>query len=110
MQHILNIAFDFDDEKAKKTAERAVESELDKIIRDIVTEKIAPTEVSFYSKETGKRDWSSFYYRVDNIFRDFLEENKYDIINVAAAKLVKSVQSSKAWKEKVEEAVSKESQ
>lgn len=98
MQHIVNIAFDFDDEKAKLAAEKAVESELASVIRDIVTDKIAPMETGFYGRK--ERNWEKFTGRVDDAINTFMAENKDTILDYAADKLAKSLRNTKAWKEK----------
>ena len=105
MQHIVNIAFDFDDQKAKAAAEKAVEGELDKIIKDIILDKIAPYKTKYYTinRATSERDWSGFREKIDQAVDGFLNENKGLIIDEAANKLVERLSRSKAWKEKTME-------
>lgn len=103
MQHIVNIAFDFDDEKASKAAEKAVENEMDKIIKGIVLDKIAPEKSTFYGRK--ERDWDWFNHSVDNVINNIISEHKEEIIERAAEKLAESYKRTKAWKEKVEEVI-----
>lgn len=100
MQHIVNLAFDFDDEAVKKKAEYTVENELGKIIEHIVIDRVAPPITSGI---TGSkvRDWKNVENMVDKAIAVFIAENKDIIIDKAADKITKSVRSSKAWKEKM---------
>ena len=103
MQHIVNIAFDFDDDKVKAIAEKAVENEMDSIIKNIVLDKIAPQETYLFGKKG--RDWDTFdniiYNRIDCI----LGEHKDKIIELASTKLVESVKRTKVWKEKYKDII-----
>lgn len=98
MEHILNIAFDFDDEKVRKTAERAVENEMDRIIQKIVTDEIAPMDSGWYGEP--KHNWNKLWNHIDHSIDRILTENRDEIIEKAADKLVRSVRASKAWKTK----------
>lgn len=103
MQHIVNIAFDFDDEKVKNVAENKVENEMSSIIKQIVTERIAPLERQFgmYRGEPV-HNWDKFDRRVNGIIREFMETNKEEIIERAANKLAESYKRTKAWKEQAQ--------
>lgn len=101
MEHILNIAFNFDDEKVKKTAETAVENEMQTIIKDIVTDHIAPMSSGWYGKQ--ERDWSHMWNVVERVIEKIIADNREEIIEKASDKLVKSARSTKAWKEKFTE-------
>lgn len=101
-QHIVNIAFDFDDEKIRQTAENTIDNEMHNIVKNIVLDKIAPFGNSWYSNKK-ERDWSRFNAKVDDQIRDFINENKDEIIERAASKVAESIKRTKAWKEKVEE-------
>lgn len=103
MQHIVNIAFDFDDEKVKKVAENKVENEMSSIIKQIVTEQIAPLERQFGMYREGPvHNWNKFDRRVDGIIREFMETNKEEIMDRAATKLAESYKRTKAWKEQAQ--------
>lgn len=105
MQHVVNIAFDFDDEKVRETARQAVENELDKIIKDIILDYIAPMKRDYLTRKY-ERDWSGFRERVERITRQALiEEHKNGIIELASSKLCESYKRTKAWKEKTDAAI-----
>lgn len=101
MEHILNIAFDFDDEIVRNRAKTAVENEMQTIIKDIVTDKIAPMSSGWYGRQ--ERDWRNLWDKVDSAINEMLVEHREEIIEKAADKLVKSAKSTKAWKEKFAE-------
>lgn len=101
MQHIINIAFDFDDEKVKAIAENTVAKELDSIIKEIVVERIAPKERNVWGNGMG-HDLAAFDKRTREIIEKFLADNKDEILDRAATKLSESFKRTKAWKEKAE--------
>lgn len=105
MQHIVNIAFDFDDEKVKAIAENTVSHELDSIIKGIVLNHIAPTKRNIWGNGMS-HDWEEFDKRTREIVEEFLEANKDEILDRAATKLYESYKRTKAWKEKAEETLS----
>ena len=106
MEHILNIAFNFDDDKVRKVAENAVENEMNSIIKGIVTDKIAPMSSGWYPNK--ERDWSRLWDGVDRAIGDMLADHREEIIELAADKLVKSARSTKAWRSKFSEIVENE--
>lgn len=98
MEHILNIAFDFDDDRVRQVAETAVNNDMKKIIYDIVTDEIAPMTSGWYGRQ--ERDWSNMWNKVDSAIDKIIADNREEIIEKAAEKLVKSARSTKAWKAK----------
>ena len=105
MQHIINIAFDFDDDKVRQVAERKVANEMDDVIKGIVLDRIAPVVKSFYGG--GSRGWDNFDSRVDDIIIKYLNEHKEEIIDNASKKLMQRLANSKAWKDKYEDILGK---
>ena len=102
MQHILNIAFDFDDDKVRQLAEKNVENNMDAIIKNIIIDQIAPLKYSYYgNKET--RDWDTFGNRINDGIKQFADEHKDEIIDKAAWLLCESYKRTKAWKDKAGE-------
>ena len=99
MTHIVNVAFDFDDEKVKSVAESTVENEMGKIVKDIVLDRIAPMEKTWYMGRL-ERNWEKFDNRVSDITKDFLDAERERIIELAATKLADSVKRTKVWKER----------
>lgn len=104
MQHIVEIAFDFDDGKAQKAAERAVENELDKIIYDIVMDRLAPKERQVWSGKVS-RNWERFDDKIRVTLDNWMETNKDTIIERAADKVADHVKRTKAWREKYTEII-----
>lgn len=98
MQHIVNVAFDFDDEKVRETAEKAVDQDLQKIVKEIVLDKVAPMDSGWYG--APRRNWDKLNKLLDAELRALLEEHREAIIEHAASKLVENIRKSKAWKEK----------
>ena len=105
MQHILNIAFDFDDEKVKSIAEAKIESEMDSIITKIVTDHIAPMEKAIHYPVVERRSWTSFDRKTETIVKEFLESNRDEIIERAVYKLVDSYKRTRVWKDKARNAL-----
>lgn len=104
MQHIVEIAFDFDDGKAQKAAENAVENELDKIINNIIMDHLAPKGKEVWSGKVV-RNWERFDNMTRNIVADWMETNKDTIIERAADKVADHVKRTKAWREKYSEII-----
>ena len=104
MQHILNIAFDFDDEKVKKIAENALEKDLDNIIRTIILDEIAPYKPNYFEKK-GERDWTPIRNKVVDGLDKILYEHKEEIIDIASTKLADSVKRTKVWRERYQEVI-----
>jgi hypothetical protein len=102
MEHIINLAFELDDDSIRKTAENSVQKEAEKIIKEIFLDQIAPygSTCFRYSGCTRERDWSAFDERIEKVAMEFFEGKKDEIINLAAEKLVDSLRRTKAWKEK----------
>lgn len=91
MQHIINVAFDFDDTTVKKyIEERAINDVRDRIWN--LTQKHMPQ---------GYREWDSF---VREPVSDFLEKHADEVIDIAAIMVAKRVESRKAWKEALADA------
>ena len=111
MEHILNIAFNFDDEKITKTAEETITNHIDDIVESIILDKIAPYKTNYcgyaWNLETKKeRDYTDLYDRIDDRIDLILESHKEEIIDRAATKLVESYRRTKVWKEKAGEIIS----
>lgn len=102
MQHILNIAFDFDDDAIKKKVEKSIETDINNIIDTIIKDQIAPFDTLWYGAEK-KRDWSAFNSRIDRLITSFLDEHREEVIERASDKLADSLKRTKAWKEKYSE-------
>lgn len=109
MQHVVNIAFDFDDEKVTKIAEAAIENDINSIIDKIISDHLAP-ERTFHrwGEDIRTRDWNRLSTKVDERIDVLLERYKDEIIEVASDKLVESYKRTKAWKDRAQEKLDKE--
>lgn len=101
MQHVINIAFDFDDDKIRKIAEEKVAWDMDDIIMKAVLDVTAPLT----KKGIGviERDYTYVYSRLDAMIAKFIAEYKDEILERAALKLVDNVKKTKVWREKYRE-------
>jgi hypothetical protein len=107
MQHVVNIAFDFDDEKVTKIAEAAIENDINSIIEKIIKDYLAPEHYTYWDNKTT-RSWEGLSKKIDARIDAMLNEHKDEIIEMASDKLVMSYQRTKAWKEKVNQKLDKE--
>lgn len=109
MQHVINIAFDFDDEKVTKIAENAIENDINSIIEKIILDYLAPEHTYYMGWSTKtERSWEKLKNKIDARIDVMLNEHKDEIIEMASDKLVRSYQRTKAWKEKVNQKLDKE--
>lgn len=99
MQHVLNIAFDFDDERVKTIAENAIQNDIDDIVRNTVLDLIAPEEYSYYSR-SKERNYKFLWQKIENRIDVVLKDHEEEIIERAAKQLYESVKRTKAWKER----------
>lgn len=106
MQHIINIAFDFDDDKIRSIAEGKCKTAMDEIIKEIVLDRMAPNEYNFYSRK-NERNWEHLYSMVHSHIDSFIEEHKEEILERAAGKIADSLKRTKAWKERYTEEIQK---
>lgn len=96
MQHIVQIAFDFDDEKVTKSIEKNVESE---VIKNITGEVKREFIEKRYGNESGLKDV------VAAVVKEVIEEKKNDIVKMASQMLCDKLFRTKAVKEAALEAV-----
>ena len=109
MQHIINIAFDFDDNKVKEIAENAIDNDINAIIEKIIIDYLAPEQTYYRGWEKKiERSWEELSNKIDDRIDAMLNEHKDEIIEMASDKLVRSYQRTKAWKEKVNQKLDKE--
>lgn len=96
MQHIVQIAFDFDDEKVTKSIEKNVESE---VIKNITGEVKREFIEKRYGSESGLKDV------VTSVVKEVIEERKDEIVKMASQMLCDKLFRTKAVKEAALEAV-----
>ena len=107
MQHVVNIAFDFDDEKVTKIAEAAIENDINSIIEKIIKDYLAPEHYTYWDNKTT-RSWEGLSKKIDARIDAMLDKHKDEIIEMASDKLVESYRRTKAWKDKVNQKLDKE--
>lgn len=95
MQHILNIAFDFDDNAIKEKVERDAFNEVVKKLREDVNKSLLG--------EYWNRD-ATYNLRqlVSNKVDDIIREHKEDIIKAAAMEVANSIRRTKKCREVIE--------
>lgn len=96
MQHIVHIAFDFDDEKITRSIETNVEKE---VIKNITGEIKREFIERRYGNESGLKDV------VTSVVKDVIETNKDNIVKMASQMLCDKLFRTKAVKEAALEAV-----
>jgi hypothetical protein len=101
MEHIVTIAFDFDDKAVSDKIEAsAAKIVIDKIVHDVEGRIFSKSGWGGGKIDPQKDPLSSF---TERIVRDFLEDNKDNVIEKAAVMLADSYKRTKAWKEKASE-------
>lgn len=96
MQHIVQIAFDFDDEKVTRSIEGNVEKE---VIKNITREVEKDFIKKNYGNESGLKDV------VTAVVKEVIETRKDDIVKMASQMLCDKLFRTKAVKEAALEAV-----
>ena len=88
-EHIIQFGFTIDDDAIKKNVEAQALS--------AVVEKLSAEIKSNLPKRYGSVDWDRVAY---NCVESFIDENKSEIMDMAANRLVESVKRTKVWKER----------
>lgn len=92
MEHIVQFAIGIDDDAIKR---RVIDCAYDDVVKQLMAEAKRETKLegtSYWKKES----WSNI---IERALRDYFDENKDMIIDVAATKLVDSYKRTKAFKE-----------
>lgn len=94
MEYIMQFAIGIDDEAIRK---RIQENAYDDILRKLVDEarKCMPFGTLYYNERDRWR------FVIENALRNYFDENKETIIDLAASKLAESYKRTKAYKEKM---------
>ena len=106
MEHVVQIAFDFDDQRVKDIVEKGCVDHINKTLEQyVIDELFAKGWGSGYTRHgdpnRGFQDW------VKNAVKDVLNENRDAICKLAAHELAQSMNKSSKWKEKIVEEVKK---
>ena len=99
--HIVNVAFDYDDDKVRKILE---ESAYNAVIKDIKKDVMeAVIDHPFKKGESFFKE--KLRYMVQDSIDSMLEDYKSEIIDAAAEKLVEKFSRTKAFKDKMKGAM-----
>lgn len=97
MQHVVQIAFDFDDEGVAKAIEAGVEKKVESEIRDALLRRLYTSRR--WGSKTIEPDYDPLSEWSEYIIRDLFNKNKEEIMNRAAKLVADSVKKSKYYKE-----------
>lgn len=104
MQHVVNIAFDFDDERIKKVLEDTTVERVQKDIRQAVIDKIfSKSAWGMGSHADPSKDQLQEWVKREVI--NLLSDNKEYICKLAAKELAQSMAKSPKWKNMIVEEV-----
>lgn len=101
MQHIVNVAFDFDDKKIANSIENQVHKEVVDNITEEVKKIIFEKNWKYYNKPYDESNSSPLRKIVEDRVSEVLEENKDVIINGAIKMLADKLLRTKQVKEAV---------
>lgn len=102
MQHIVNIAFDFDDDKITKKIEEDAYNDVLKMFYEDVQKIICGR---YWDRKLNTKNLDPLRDIIREEARNILMDNKEVIIQAAAEGLVESVKRTKKFKEAVNEVV-----
>lgn len=105
MQHIVNVAFDFDDQKVASSIEKQVEKEVVNNITEEVKKIIYEKRWGMYGKPYDENDPSPLKRMVSDIIIEVVEGNKDAIIDGAIKLLADKLSKTKRVKEAVGELI-----
>ena len=106
MEHIIHVAFDFDDNAVKKRLEETVERDVKENIKQYVIDQIFEKQWAGYGREShAKPERDPLQEWVRDYIKELVSEHKEDICRAAAKEIVESMSKSKKWKELIVEAV-----
>lgn len=100
MQHIVEVAFDFND----KAITKYIESQLEKDVRDGVVAKAWGKFKDSVPGRTFNRDRDFMDFMVDAVYKRFMEEHEAEFVRLAAMTLAMRAERRRAWKEALADA------
>lgn len=104
MQHIVQIAINFDDRRITEIVEETAAKEIIASLEQKVCDRVF-NHGRYGGKASPKEGFSGW---MDDQVKDFLERNKDEIVEMAGRLLADSLKRTKAVKEMVERAVNDE--
>ena len=102
MEHIINVAFDFDDKKIEEYMEKQAIND----VQDTVTSRMLNT-VKEDIESSGYRSYGRIEYDrwMGDILKSWLDEHEDEVIKLAALALTRRVGCKKTYKDALDEAV-----
>ncbi len=97
MQHVVTVAFDFDDKTIQKIIESGAEKKIVEEIKDMLLQKIYRSR-GWGSRKIDPND-DPFSEWTESIIRDLFNENREEIMDRAAKLVADSVKKSKYYKD-----------
>lgn len=97
MQHVITVAFDFDDKTIQKIVESGAEKKIVEEIKDMLLQKIYRSRS--WSNKKIDPNCDPFSEWTESIIRDLFNENREEIMNRAAKLVADSVKKSKYYKD-----------
>lgn len=97
MQHVITVAFDFDDKTIQKIVESGAEKKIVEEIKDMMLLRIYRSRG--YSSQKIDPKYDPFSEWTESIIRDLFNENREEIMDRAAKLVADSVKKSKYYKE-----------
>lgn len=100
MQHIVEVAFDFND----KAIAGYIESQLEKDVRDSVVAKAWGKFKNSVPSRTYDSDRDFMDFMTDAVYKRFMEEHESELVRLAAMTLAMRADLRRAWKEALADA------
>ncbi|RHJ96145.1 hypothetical protein DW090_01430 [Olsenella sp. AM05-17] len=100
MQHIVEVAFDFND----KQISEYIEKQLEKDVRDGVVSKAWGKFKDSVPGITYDRDREFMDFVADAMYRRFMEEHEDELVRLAALTIAMRAERRRAWKEALADA------
>jgi len=94
MEHIIQFGVTIDDDAIKRNVEANA--------LNAVTKSLSAEIKSNLPRRYGSVDWNRVAY---NCIEEFIDQNKEEIMDMAADRLVEKVKRTKAWRERYESAM-----
>lgn len=101
MQHIVEVAFDYND----RAITEYIENQLEKDVRDGVTSKAWKEFRDRVPHMTYDKDRDFMEYMADAVYKRFMDEHRDELVRLAALTLAKRTSCRKAWKEALADAM-----
>lgn len=100
MQHIVEVAFDYND----KQISEYIEKQLEKDVRDSVVAKAWGKFKDSVPGVTYDRDRDFMDFMADAVYKRFMEEHEAELMRLAAMTLAMRAERRRAWKEALADA------